>query len=83
MKDFSYFKTGFLEGMHAFSINIATIVNTALLLIVYILGVGLTAVVSRLFGKRFLETSLDKNAKTYWQELDLKKEPVESYFRQF
>lgn len=49
----------------------------------YIIGVGLTAVVAKIVGKHFLEDKKPSNKKTYWKELDLKKKSVEEYYRQF
>ncbi|MBW2990837.1 hypothetical protein KY348_03965 [Candidatus Woesearchaeota archaeon] len=76
-----FFK-GFGKGLKEFGTGISTIVNSVLLLIVYIIGVGLTSVFAKLFGKHFLDLKKPKT-KTYWKELNLKKEPIEKYYRQF
>ena len=76
----SFFR-GWKEGMGQFGHKIAIIINTVLLFVVYIIGVGITAIIARLFGKRFLKTRLGK--KSYWNDLDLKKQDLEEYYRQF
>ena len=71
------------EGQKAFGDDIAEIVNTALLSAVYVLGVGLTSLAARIFGKKFLNLQINKNAKTYWEDLNLGKKKTEEYYRQF
>ena len=44
----------FRSGMLLFSSYIAVIVNSALLAFTYIIGIGFTAVLARIVGKRFL-----------------------------
>jgi len=82
MKKFRQFYRGFKEGMKNFGGNIALIINTILLFFVYLVGVGLTSIVAKIFGKHFLETKLSKK-NTYWSNLKLKKKPIEEYYRQF
>ncbi len=78
------FLMGCKEGMHLFGQNLALIVNTILLSAVYLIGVGPTSLIARLVGKRFLETKLRKGKNdSYWQDLSLKKRPMEEYYRQF
>ena len=75
------FLKGFGSGFSLFGHSISRIINTCLLLVAYFLGIGVTALVARLIGKRFLETGLDK--KSFWHDLNLKKKPTEAYYRQF
>lgn len=63
MSFFSEFK----NGMKEFGLLLAIIVNTALLAIVYIVGVGLTSIIAKSFKKDFLP--LEKK-KTYWEDID-------------
>ena len=76
----TFFK-GFKSGLHTFGQTINIIVNTILLTIVYWIGVGQTAIVAKLWKKRFLETEL--SGKSYWRDLDLEKKPIDEYYRQF
>jgi hypothetical protein len=71
----------FMRGMRGFGMNISVIVNTALLLFVYFIGVGLSSIAAKLLGKRFIETKLSKGS--YWKTLNLKKKPMVAYYRQF
>ena len=77
-----FFK-GFLKGTRTFGKNISIIINSILLTIVYVFGIGLTSFAAKLFKKKFLKLKLSKNESTYWSDLDLKKKPMEEYYRQF
>ena len=77
------FLINFKEGQKLFGETISGIVNLIVLSIVYFLGVGITSIIAKVVGKRFLEKRLDKNAATYWQDLNLNKKPLEDYYRQF
>jgi len=82
MNEVRQFFKGFKQGMKSFGSNIALIVNTILLSLVYVMGVGITSIIAKLIGKRFLETKLSKKS-TYWSDLNLKKKHIEEYYRQF
>ena len=69
--------------MHLFSSRIALLVNSIILFFVYIIGVGLSSVLAKITGKQFLTLHLNKNAATYWENLDIKKKPLKEYYRQF
>ena len=75
------FFTGFKKGTKGFGHNISTLVNSTLLCIVYLLGAGLTSITAKIIGKHFLDTKIPKES--YWENLDLKKKPIEEYYRQF
>lgn len=77
------FCKGIKEGWHSFSKNIVIIINSVLLSVVYIIGVGITSIIAKLCKKHFLELKLEKNRQSYWQDLNLKKRPIEEYYRQF
>jgi len=81
--DIKEFFSGFKKGFIKFGHNIGLIVNVILLSLVYIVGVGLTAIAAKLVGKKFLETKLEKNSETYWNELNIKKREMEKYYKQF
>ncbi|MDP6138643.1 MAG: hypothetical protein QGI89_00895 [Candidatus Woesearchaeota archaeon] len=82
MKGIKQFFKGFKKGMGNFGYNLALIINTILLAIVYFFAVGLTSLFAKISGKHFLETKLSKDA-TYWSDLNLKNKPIEKYYRQF
>lgn len=73
----------FKEGLSLFGHNISLIVNSILLSLVYLIGIGFTSFFARIFGKHFLELKTSKKAKTYWSNLNLKTEKIDNYYRQF
>ncbi len=60
-----------------------TIINGMLLTVVYVVGIGLTAVVAKLFGKHFLETKIDDVTVTYWNDFESAVSIKKSIYRQF
>jgi hypothetical protein len=83
MSSINQFFKGFKEGMDSFGQTIAIIINSFLLTIVYIFGVGITSIIAKLSGKHFLETKVSKKQDSYWSDHNLKKKPIEEYYRQF
>lgn len=77
------FFRGVRKGFNKFGHCISTIINSILLFVVYIIGVGLTSLSAKLFNKHFLELKPSKKEGTYWSDLDLKKRSVEEHLRQF
>jgi len=75
------FFRNFKKGMEEFNSNIIIIVNSVLLSFVYFIGVGITSIFAKLLKKHFLE--LKRRRETYWEDSDLKKRPIENYYRQF
>lgn len=73
----------FLLGFKSFGINISTVVNFILLFFVYFLGIGPTALVSRIFRKRFLDLGRYEKKSSYWHPLGLKTKEKEYYYKQF
>jgi Fe2+ transport system protein B len=74
------FLNDFKEGMGNFGSNIGIIVSSVSLFVVYVLGVGLTAVIAKIFRKKFLD---NEKKESYWSDLNLKKKEMKEYFRQF
>ena len=69
------------KGFKEFGQDIASVVNFFLLLIVYILGIGPVSIISKIFGKHFIDLRF-KEKKSTW----VKREQIESsdeYYRQF
>lgn len=77
------FLKGVTTGFKEFGEVIAWLVSFVLLSLVYFLGVGTTSLLAKIVGKHFLNTKEQKNKKTYYEELNLSKEPKDSYYRQF
>ena len=83
MKEIKAFFKGCKNGITNFGHTISTLVNSVLLTIVYFVGVGITAIFAKLLGKHFLQRRLLRKRKSYWCNLNLKKRPLEQYYRQF
>jgi hypothetical protein len=78
-----HFLIGFKEGFREFGKLIVSLVNFLLLSIIYILGIGLTSIVAKIFRKRFLHLELDSKSKSYWVNLNIGERPTEKYYDQF
>lgn len=65
---FREFFKGFKEGFGLFGKIISGLINAILLSIVYFIGVGVTSIICRLGGKRFLDLRLDKSKDSYWEK---------------
>jgi len=77
------FFVGFGEGMEDFSKVLNVMINSILLTLVYLIGIGFTFISAKLFGKHFFDMKVDKNEKSYWSRLGLKKRKIDEYYRQF
>ncbi len=82
MNGFRKFLRGFKRGSGDFGLNLSVIINSALLLLVYLMGVGITSGFAKLVKKSFLDTAASERD-TYWDDLNLKRKRKESYYRQF
>lgn len=71
------------KGMKQFGENITALINTLLLLMVYFIGVGVTALIARFIRKQFLDQKTSKEAKSYWSDLHITTEEQKKYYRQF
>ena len=73
----------FHQGQKKFGEDIARLVNSVLLTIVYVFGVGFSWVLTRFSKKDLLELELEPRAKTYWKNLNLTTGPIKEYYKQF
>lgn len=80
MNKLQIFFRGFKQGFRNVSHVITDIVNFVLLLLVYILGIGIVSVISKLLRKHFLDL---KSSGSSWVIRNLKKGPLEEYYRLF
>ena len=69
------------EGQKLFGETLAIIVNSALLSLVYLVGIGFTSIIAKIFGKKFLDLNFEK--KSYWEDLNLGKKEIKDYYKQF
>lgn len=83
MRIFKQFAKGFFNGFRNFGHNIIAIVNSTLLLLVYLIGVGFTKLFAKISRKNFLDDKISKERESYWTELNLNKKPLKEYYRQF
>ena len=83
MKTIKRFFRKFKKIIHNIGQTLSTIINSALLFIVYFIGVGFTSIFAKAFGKKFLKTKILKKQKSYWSDLNLKKKPIQEFYRQF
>lgn len=77
------FVEGYKKGQKNFGDNISTIINSILLTLVYILGIGLTSIFAKIFKKHFLSLKIDKNKMTYWEDLNLSNKTMGDCYKQF
>ena len=77
------FLKGFKNGVKDFGQLISSIINIILLTILYIIAIGPTSIILKLFKKKLLILDKKENSPTYWADYDLKTEPEENYYRQF
>lgn len=83
MNKINLFFEGIKQGFRNFSHTITNIINFFLLLAVYIFGIGIVSVISKLFGKHFLDLKKSGNNKSNWHEHKVTKQPIEKYYRSF
>lgn len=77
------FFCGAKKGMKEFGETISIIVNSVLLAIIYVIGVGVTSIIAKIVGKKFLDRKKSKGKKTYWSDLNLKTEKIDEYYKQY
>ncbi|HLC46913.1 MAG TPA: hypothetical protein VJI75_04195 [Candidatus Nanoarchaeia archaeon] len=75
--------SGIKSGMREFGQCLSAIVNSTLLLLVYIVAVGPTSLIARLVRKRFVEIEVSDDVKSYWSDLNLENKKFDEYYRQF
>ena len=77
-----FFK-GLKQGFRSFGELIGMVVNSALLLVAYIIGVGITSIIAKITGKHFLEMKLDKKSDSYWKPFQTRRTGSLEDYRQF
>jgi len=60
------FLKGFKEGFKEFGEAITAIINFILLLIVYLIGVGITTIIARISKQKLLDLNFRDKRKSYW-----------------
>ena len=70
------------QGFASFGESIVTFINTVLLVIVYVFGVGVSALMMARKRKTLLDMKIDGSVETYWKTTPLAKD-MKSHYRQF
>jgi len=71
------------KGQKEFGEDMGVIINSILLTVVYLIGAGFTFIISKLSRKRFLDLNINRDKKSYWEDLNLGTKKMEEYYRQF
>lgn len=71
------------DGMTFFGERTSALVNAFLLAIVYLFGIGIMNILSRVMRKKFLELDTVSARKSYWVKIREKPEGIRRYYRQF
>lgn len=71
------------DGAEFFGETIGTAVNTVILFAVYIIGVGLSALLAMAFRKQVLDMDIDRERASYWHGIPVEEKTPEEYVRQF
>ena len=82
MNKINLFFKGLQQGFKNFGHTITGVINFFMLLIVYILGIGIISIISKLFGKHYLDLK-KSGSKSNWHEHKVTKQPLEKYYRTF
>lgn len=77
------FFQGLKEGSKSFGESIGTLINSILLTLVYFIGVGITSLIAKSLGKKFLDLKIDSKKNSYWEDLNIDKKNLEDCYRQF
>jgi hypothetical protein len=75
------FFTGFREGFTAFGHRVNSVVTVIVLVPVYFVGIGLTAVLGRVTRKKFLV--LKPEGSSYWLKVEEKEDNIDNCRRSF
>ncbi|MBS3083554.1 hypothetical protein J4423_02010 [Candidatus Pacearchaeota archaeon] len=73
----------FHQGQKMFGEDIARLVNSVLLTVVYFIGVGITWILTCFNKEEILELKINPGAGTYWKDINLTTKPIKEYYRQF
>ncbi|MBS3108006.1 hypothetical protein J4468_03770 [Candidatus Woesearchaeota archaeon] len=74
---------GIKKGFQNFGSSITILINSILLLVVYIFGVGLTSLLAKVAGKKFMNIKTSKKTESYWEDYNSKKKSMDEHYRQF
>jgi hypothetical protein len=78
-----FFLSDFYKGMCLFGKKVSIFINTILLLIAYVFGIGLTAIIAKLIDKNFLKLRIEKDKTSYWEETHITDKEVSEFLKQY
>lgn len=73
----------FQEGFRAGGESISIIINTILLTLLYILGIGATSLGVKIYRKNLLDMKIDTSKHSYWEDHPVSGANIEDYYKQF
>lgn len=82
MKTTKMFLKGLARGLTHTGHTITGIINTVLLLIIYFIGVGTAAIITKL-AKQELIALEKKNTATYYNDKKIETENIQEYYKQY
>ncbi|MBD3155411.1 MAG: hypothetical protein GF368_02025 [Candidatus Aenigmarchaeota archaeon] len=80
MEKIKSFLKGFGKGFKKFGEGVSNVVNFVLLTFVYFIGIGITSLFAKIFGKKFLD--MKEGEKSYWKNKEGEKE-LKDYKKMF
>ena len=83
MKFLRFFLKGFGKGIKDFGEIFGFVVNSVILLVVYVIGIGFSSILAKLLRKMCFETKPSEKKSSYWTHLEIKENDSESFYRQF
>ena len=78
----SDFFHGFIKGFKMPAEDLMANINVVALALIYILGIGIPSLISKIFSKKFLDLKTKGKAKSYWNDLNLGTKQKKDYFNQ-
>jgi|APSaa5957512535_1039671.scaffolds.fasta_scaffold336451_2 hypothetical protein len=70
----------FKKGIYKFIADMNLLINSIIMFLIYFFGVGITSILSKIFGKHFLYIT---QKDSYWHDINLNKDSIEEYYTQF
>ncbi|MAF37092.1 hypothetical protein CL622_08315 [archaeon] len=76
------FLIGIKDGIHAFGEAISLVVNTILLFVAYVVGIGFVAIIAKIKKKHFLRMEIEQTQSSYWEDIEQNNLSLKSCYRQ-
>jgi hypothetical protein len=72
---------GFKLGFTSFGHRVNSVVTAAVLVMVYVIGIGFTTLLGRIAGKKFMD--MNPGGESYWTDVEQKEETLDDCRRSF